>query len=116
MPDRNNDDKADMADIEVRLTGWGIQDRHETINSLHWGPDGWLYGLQGYATSSKIPEAGRQRPIYKAKEPFPNVMAGDGVEINGGVWRYHPTATSSRSSPTVSAIPGGSTTTRRASC
>ena len=91
VPDRNNDDKADMADIEVRLTGWGIQDRHETINSLHWGPDGWLYGLQGYATSSKIRKPEGKGRIYKAKEPFPNVMAGDGVEINGGVWRYHPT-------------------------
>ena len=30
VPDRDGDDKADMADIEVRLTGWGIRDRHES--------------------------------------------------------------------------------------
>ena len=80
-----------MADIQVRLTGWGIQDRHETINSLHWGPDGWLYGLQGFATNSKIRKPAGAGRIYKTKEPFPDVMAGDGVPINGGVWRYHPT-------------------------
>jgi putative membrane-bound dehydrogenase-like protein len=91
VPDKNNDDKADVADIEVRLTGWGIQDRHETLNSLHWGPDGWLYGLQGYATSSKIRKPEGKGRIYKTREAFPNVMAGEGVEINGGVWRYHPT-------------------------
>jgi putative membrane-bound dehydrogenase-like protein len=91
VPDRDNDDKADMADIQVRLTGWGIQDRHETLNSLHWGPDGWLYGLQGFATNSKIRKPAGAGRIYKAKEPFPDVMAGEGVPINGGVWRYHPT-------------------------
>jgi putative membrane-bound dehydrogenase-like protein len=91
VPDRDQDDKADMADIQVRLTGWGIQDRHETINSLHWGPDGWLYGLQGFATNSKIRKPVGAGRIYKTKEPFPDVMAGDGVPINGGVWRYHPT-------------------------
>ncbi|HCR29572.1 MAG TPA: dehydrogenase, partial [Opitutae bacterium] len=42
VPDRNGDDKADVDDIEVRLTGWGIRDRHETLNSFIWGPDGWL--------------------------------------------------------------------------
>ena len=92
VPDRNGDDKADMADIEVRLTGWGIRDRHETLNSLHWGPDGWLYGLQGYATPSKVRKPQGKGRIYKHKEPFPeDVLSGEGVEINGGVWRYHPT-------------------------
>jgi putative membrane-bound dehydrogenase-like protein len=92
VPDRNGDDKADMADIEVRLTGWGIQDRHETLNSLHWGPDGWLYGLQGYATSSRIRKPQGNGRIYKPKEPFPtDILSGEGVDINGGVWRYHPT-------------------------
>jgi putative membrane-bound dehydrogenase-like protein len=92
VPDRNGDDKADTADIEVRLTGWGISDRHETINSLHWGPDGWLYGLQGFATNSKIRKPEGKGRIYSAKEPFPgDLLQGPGVEINGGVWRYHPT-------------------------
>ena len=91
VPDRDRDDKADMADVEVRLTGWGIQDRHETLNSLHWGPDGWLYGLQGYATSSKISKPQGKGRIYKVGDAFPDVMAAPGVEINGGVWRYHPT-------------------------
>jgi putative membrane-bound dehydrogenase-like protein len=92
VPDRDGDDKADVADIEVRLTGWGIQDRHEVLNSLHWGPDGWLYGLQGYATTSKVRKpAGPARP-FKPGEPFPdNLQQGEGVDINGGVWRYHPT-------------------------
>jgi len=92
VPDRDGDDKADLAEIEVRLTGWGIQDRHETLNSLHWGPDGWLYGLQGYATSSKVRKPSGKGRLYKHKEPFPeDILTGDGVDINGGVWRYHPT-------------------------
>jgi putative membrane-bound dehydrogenase-like protein len=91
VPDRDGDDKADEAAIEIRLTGWGIQDRHEVINSLHWGPDGWLYGLQGFATASKVRKPAGKGRLYTAGDSFPNVLDGDGVEINGGVWRYHPT-------------------------
>ncbi len=92
IPDRDHDDKADVANIEVRLTGWGIQDRHEVLNSLHWGPDGWLYGLQGFATTSRVRKpAGRGR-LFQRQEPFPDdLLKGEGVDINGGVWRYHPT-------------------------
>ena len=92
VPDRDRDDRADVDEIEVRLTGWGIRDRHEVVNSLHWGPDGWLYGLQGYATTSKVRKPAGKGRLYGHKEPFPDeVLAGDGVDINGGVWRYHPT-------------------------
>jgi len=92
VPDRDNDDKADVDKIEVRLTGWGIRDRHEVVNSLHWGPDGWLYGLQGFATPSKVRKPVGSGRLYKQGEPFPeDVLEGGGVEINGGVWRYHPT-------------------------
>ena len=92
VPDRNGDDKADIAEIEVRLTGWGIRDRHEVLNSLHWGPDGWLYGLQGYATPSKVRKPSGKGRLYKHQEPFPeDILKGEGIDINGGVWRYHPT-------------------------
>lgn len=92
VPDRDGDDVADMNDVEVRLTGWGIRDRHETINSLHWGPDGWLYGLEGFATPSKIRKPIGKGRLYKHKEAFPeNLLEAEGVDVNGGVWRYHPT-------------------------
>ncbi|MFS8616408.1 MAG: DUF6807 family protein [Solitalea sp.] len=92
VPDRDGDDKADLDDIEVRLTGWGIRDRHETLNSLHWGPDGWLYGLQGFATPSRVRKPEGKGRLYGHKDPFPEeeVYSGQGVDINGGVWRYHP--------------------------
>ncbi len=93
VPDKDGDDKADMDDIEVRLTGWGIRDRHETLNSFRWGPDGWLYGCQGYATPSKVGKPAGKGKLYQHKDPFPEDIAfdGDPVDINGGVWRYHPT-------------------------
>lgn len=93
LPDADGDDKADMDDIEVRLTGWGIRDRHETLNSLLWGPDGWLYGCQGYATSSRVGKPVGKGKLYSHNDPFPNDIqyADEPVDINGGVWRYHPT-------------------------
>lgn len=92
VPDRDGDDKADVEDIEVRLTGWGIRDRHETLNSFHWGPDGWLYGLQGFATPSQVGKPVDGGRLYRHGEPFPErfEFAEEPVDINGGVWRYHP--------------------------
>lgn len=68
-PDRNQDDVPD-GDPEVHLSGFGLEDTHGLANSLHWGPDGWLYGAQGSTTSASI----------------------EGIKFLGqAVWRYHPT-------------------------
>lgn len=93
VPDADGDDKADMDDIEVRLTGWGIRDRHETLNSFIWGPDGWLYGCQGFATPSRVGKPVGKGKIYQHKDPYPSQIQfeNEPVDINGGVWRYHPT-------------------------
>lgn len=91
VPDKDHNDRADVDDIEIRLTGWGIRDRHETLNSMHWGPDGWLYGCQGFATPSMIRKPDAQARLYKHRDPFPpDLLENEGTEINGGVWRYHP--------------------------
>src|SRR5690606_9046854 len=62
---------------EILLDGWGYQDTHETLNSLAWGPDGWLYGTQGVFTHSNV---GKPGATDEERQP-----------INAGVWRYHPT-------------------------
>lgn len=91
VPDRNHDDKADE-EIEVRLTGWGIQDRHEILNSFSWGPDGWLYGCQGVFTRSQVGKPVGEGSVFKAGDAFPtSIKTVDPQYIDGGVWRYHPT-------------------------
>jgi putative membrane-bound dehydrogenase-like protein len=45
VQDTDGDGKADKQ--EVVVTGFGRFDTHELPNSLTWGPDGWLYGLNG---------------------------------------------------------------------
>ncbi|MGB5274345.1 MAG: PVC-type heme-binding CxxCH protein [Flavobacteriaceae bacterium] len=59
------------------LDGWGLDDTHEVLNNLRWGPDGWLYGLQGVFTHSNIGK--------------PGATDGQRTGMNAGVWRYHPT-------------------------
>ena len=66
-PDRDRDDRPD-GDPEVLLSGFGMDDAHSVANSLTWGPDGWLYGLQGSTVTARI----------------------RGIEFQQGVWRYHP--------------------------
>jgi putative membrane-bound dehydrogenase-like protein len=65
--DRDRDDRPD-GDPEVLLRGFGLEDAHSVANSLTWGPDGWLYGLQGSTVTANI----------------------RGIEFQQGVWRYHP--------------------------
>ncbi|HEU0009393.1 MAG TPA: PVC-type heme-binding CxxCH protein, partial [Verrucomicrobiae bacterium] len=58
---------------EVVLTGFGRTDTHELPNSLTWGPDGWLYGLNGVFNQCRIQSNnGRE---YK---------------FNCALWRVHP--------------------------
>jgi putative membrane-bound dehydrogenase-like protein len=45
LQDTDGDGRADRR--EVVVTGFGRDDTHELPNSLTWGPDGWLYGLNG---------------------------------------------------------------------
>ena len=58
LQDTDGDGVADKR--EVVVTGFGRDDTHELPNSLTWGPDGWLYGLNGVFNASKIEQAGKR--------------------------------------------------------
>jgi putative heme-binding domain-containing protein len=57
MQDTDGDGRADKT--EVVVTGFGRADTHELPNSLTWGPDGWLYGLNGVFNQSHVQYRGR---------------------------------------------------------
>ncbi len=75
-PDKNNDDLPD-GDPEVVLSGFGLEDTHSVVNSLRWGPDGWLYGCQGSTVTANVVRPGLdQSPIAQT--------------MGQQIWRYHP--------------------------
>ncbi len=45
---------------EVVVTGFGRFDTHELPNSLTWGPDGWLYGLNGVFNPSVVMQGNKE--------------------------------------------------------
>ena len=66
-PDANRDDVPD-GNPQVLLSGFGMEDAQSMSNHLTWGPDGWLYGVNGSTTTCHI----------------------RGLEFQQGVWRFHP--------------------------
>jgi glucose/arabinose dehydrogenase len=57
LQDTDGDGKADKSTVVV--TGFGRTDTHELPNSLTWGPDGYLYGLNGVFNHSKVTHQGK---------------------------------------------------------
>ena len=78
LADRNGDDQPD-GEPEVILDGFDTDKvRHNIVNGLRWGPDGWLYGRHGIlGPGSKVGRPGT-----------PEAMR---THIQCGIWRYHPT-------------------------
>jgi putative membrane-bound dehydrogenase-like protein len=76
IPTDFNTDKP-TGEPQKLLDGWGTQDTHETLNSLRWGPDGWLYGTHGVFTHSQVGK--------------PGTPDDQRTKLNAGIWRYHPT-------------------------
>src|SRR5690606_14090151 len=74
-PDRDDDDVPD-GDPVVHLAGFGLEDTHSVVNSLRFGPDGWLYAAQGSTVSARVTRPGRDdEPMHSAGQLM---------------WRYHP--------------------------
>jgi len=77
IPDRDGDDVPDGEPV-VMLDGWDDGAvRHNIVNGLRWGPDGWLYGRHGILATSHV---GR-----------PGATPDQRTSLNCSVWRFHPT-------------------------
>lgn len=74
-PDADHDDVPD-GDPQVLLEGFGIEDSHSVINSLRFGPDGWLYGGQGSTVTGAVKKPGSMDPPVRS--------------LGQLIWRYHP--------------------------
>jgi len=72
--DRNDDDVPD-GDPEVKLEGFGLEDTHSVVNSLRWGPDGWLYAAQGSTVTGRVRRPGETNYVFSQGQ---------------NIWRYHP--------------------------
>ncbi len=75
IPDRNRDDVPD-GPPEILLDGWDMKAKHNVFNKPSWGPDGWLYGMNGILSNSLVGK--------------PGTPDAERVPMNCGVWRFHP--------------------------
>ncbi|MCE9610455.1 MAG: hypothetical protein K8R23_09705 [Chthoniobacter sp.] len=77
FPDKNGDDIPDGKPV-VLLDGFDFGPvRHNIVNGLRWGPDGWLYGRHGIQATSHVGAPGT--PSEKR------------IAMNCAIWRFHPT-------------------------
>lgn len=74
-PDKDGDDVPD-GDPVVHLEGFGLEDTHSCVNSLQWGPDGWLYAAQGSTVTGRVKHYGVNEPPVHSMGQL--------------IWRYHP--------------------------
>lgn len=75
IPDRDRDDQPD-GEPEVVLDGWTKKGRHNFVNGLTWGIDGWLYGRHGITAPSLVGAPGT--PEEKR------------TLLDCSIWRLHP--------------------------
>lgn len=80
--DKDGNDVPD-GDPEVHLSGFGIEDTHSVINSLRWGPDGWLYGAQGSTVSGAV-------KVHQKKSNGEIEVGKPTFSQGQNTWRYHP--------------------------
>lgn len=79
LKDTTGDMKADV--IERVVTGFGRTDTHELPNAFTWGPDGWLYGLNGVFNYCDVRYT-EENPQYDPNHP--------GWKFTCALWRVHP--------------------------
>lgn len=77
IPIEDGDSPKVAGEPRILLDGWNFTaDTHETLNTLTWGPDGWLYGCHGVFCPSNVGKPGA-----------PEI---ERQWVDAAVWRYQP--------------------------
>jgi putative membrane-bound dehydrogenase-like protein len=76
IADSDHDDVPDGPPVSV-LDGWSTEAKHNVVNGMAWGPDGWLYGRHGGHAASHVGLAGDSQAPR--------------TPLKSCIWRYHPT-------------------------
>lgn len=84
LKDTDGDDVADFK--QVLITGWAMGDTHGGVGNLQYGPDNWIWGMQGYNNST---------PVINGKEQ---------MSFRQGFWRFKPKAGASDATAPAYAI------------
>ena len=76
IPDADGDDVPD-GPPKILMDGFNAEEiRHNIVNGLRWGPDGWLYGRHGIQATSYV--------------GLPGSAPSQRTAMNCSIWRYHP--------------------------
>lgn len=80
LKDVDGDDQADFR--QELITGWAMGDTHGGVSNFQYGPDNWIWGMQGYNNSEPVINGERQ------------------MRFRQGFWRFKPRlAPSANTSP-----------------
>ncbi len=52
LKDIDGDDRADFR--QTLITGWAMGDTHGGVSNFQYGPDNWIWGMQGYNNSQPV--------------------------------------------------------------
>lgn len=58
LKDTDGDDSADFR--QVLITGWAMGDTHGGVGNFQYGPDNWIWGMQGYNNSTPVINGDKQ--------------------------------------------------------
>ncbi|MCU0719484.1 MAG: c-type cytochrome [Pirellula sp.] len=72
LKDTDGDDAADFK--QELITGWAMGDTHGGVGNLQYGPDNWIWGMQGYNNSTPVINGEKQ------------------MSFRQGFWRFKPKA------------------------
>ena len=70
LKDVDGDDRADFR--QELITGWAMGDTHGGVSNFQYGPDNWIWGMQGYNNSEPVINGERQ------------------MRFRQGFWRFQP--------------------------